>query len=107
MWYDSLEGVQFDKNNGKDLAKWCGGQLQEVVQMVKMKNPKPTDLVETANTHVITVQTARGEIMIRQGDWVAKDAEGRFRIVRLNKVDLGKELNRPKPKPKPRKNIPA
>ena len=88
MWYDSLEGVQFDKNNGRDLASWCGGEL--------------IMLTPSTKESVITVTTARGEILIRQGDWVAKDAEGRFRIVRLNPLDLGKELNRPKPKPRPR-----
>lgn len=85
MWYDSLEGVQFTKDNGKDLAKWVGGELQEISQ----------------GSPVITIMTTRGELLLRQGDWVTKDREGRFRIVRINKVDLKKELGLNKPKPRP------
>lgn len=97
MWYDSLEGVQFTKDNGKDVAKWVGGELQDV----SVNNR--TDNVNVAkSTALITVVTNRGEILLRVGDWITKDKEGRFRIIRINKLDLKRELNRPKPKPKPK-----
>lgn len=96
MWYDSLEGVQFTKDNGKDLAKWVGGELQDV-----STNTRTDNVNISKATTVITIMTTRGELLLRQGDWVTKDREGRFRIVRINKVDLKKELGLNKPKPRP------
>lgn len=95
MWYDSLEGVQFNQKNGPDVAKWVGGQLQDLSR---------TDAKEVKSGNVITVTTARGEILIREGDWVTKDREGRFRVVRLHEIDIRNEVRPPRKKvqaPKP------
>lgn len=71
MWYDKLEGVVLDKKNGAKIAQWIEGEHHHVKEDGK-------------DVHFVIASTARGDVLIREGDIVARDMDQRFRIVRIN-----------------------
>lgn len=83
MWYDELSGVKLTKNNAKQVAQWIEGECH---------------LVEENGNQLIFViaKTSRGDIMVREGDWIAKDADERFRIVRIKSMDIETVLEKAK-----------
>jgi len=83
MWFDRMKGVQLTKTNGPKVAKWIGGRFHE------MQN-KEEDF--------ITVETNRGDVLVRIGDWVAQDPDGKFRIVRLESINIDQALRERKKK---------
>lgn len=85
MWFDHLRGVQLDNKNAKLVAKWTEG---EVVSIQRKGESIPA----------VVVFTPRGEVLINQGDWVARDEDDRFRILRLEEIDL-EQAFREKPTP--------
>lgn len=75
MWYDELKGVQMNKTNARDIAEWVEGEYH---------------VLDTGgqSSVVVIAKTARGDTLIREGDWVVIDVDERFRIVRLRELDL-------------------
>ena len=83
MWFDQMSGVQLRKNNAKKVAEWVRGEYHFVKE-------NGTDIV------FVVANTPRGDVMIREGDWIAKDVDERFRIVRIEELDIDKVLARSK-----------
>ena len=88
MWYDKMSGVRLRKNNAKKVAEWVRGECHFVKE-------NGQDVV------FVVANTPRGDVMIREGDWIAKDVDERFRIVRIDELDIDKVLE----KAKSRKNV--
>lgn len=88
MWYDKMSGVRLRKNNAKKVAEWVRGEYHFVKE-------NGQDVV------FVIANTPRGDVMIREGDWIAKDVDERFRIVRIEEMDIDKVLE----KAKSRKNV--
>lgn len=82
MWYDYLEGVKLTRENAGDLAKWVGGEVHET-------------RTDGKQTPMVSVPTNRGDILIRLGDWVTRDKEGRPRVLRIKQVNI-KDLTKSK-----------
>lgn len=74
MWFDDLKGFQFSKKNAAKIAKWIDGVVHS-----------------TDNGVFVMVPTSRGDMMVREGDWVAKDARGQTRLVRITEPDISKD----------------
>lgn len=85
MWFDQMSGVQLRKNNAKKISDWVSGECHFVKENGK-------DVV------FVVANTPRGDVMIREGDWIAKDVDERFRIVRIEEMDIDKVLVRSKSK---------
>lgn len=85
MWFDQMSGVQLRKNNAKKIAEWVRGECHFVKE-------NGEDIV------FVVANTPRGDVMIREGDWIAKDVDERFRIVRIEEMDIDKVLARSKSK---------
>lgn len=75
MWYDQMSGVKLSKRNAKQVAQWIRGECH---------------LVTEGGQQVVFVvaKTPRGDVLIREGDWIAKDVDERFRIVRIEELDI-------------------
>lgn len=85
MWYDQMSGIQLRKNNAKKVAEWVRGEYHFVKE-------NGEDMV------FVVANTPRGDVMIREGDWIAKDVDERFRIVRIEEMDLDKVIAKSKSK---------
>lgn len=85
MWFDQMSGVQLRKNNAKKIAEWVRGEYHFVKE-------NGADIV------FVVANTSRGDVMIREGDWIAKDVDECFRIVRIEEMDIDKVLVRSKSK---------
>lgn len=81
MWYDQMKGVKLRKNNAKKVAEWVQGEAH----FVKENGQDVAFVIAT---------TPRGDVMIREGDWIAKDVDERFRIVRIEEMDIDKVLQK-------------
>lgn len=81
MWFDKMSGIRLRKNNAKKVAEWVRGECHAVKE-------NGEDLV------FVVANTPRGDVMIREGDWIAKDVDERFRIVRIEEMDLDKVLEK-------------
>ena len=79
MWFDNVEGVKVTPQNAAKIAKWIGGNLEEVYDK------------DGERVVFIVATTNRGDVIIRVGDWVGRDKNTnttRFRIMRLTEVEL-------------------
>lgn len=76
MWYDQIEGVQLDNDNAEKVAEWIKGSA----------------FTTTGGDKVVTVKTERGEILLRKGDWIACDRNGRFRMIRIKETTVEKVM---------------
>lgn len=85
MWFDHLRGAQLNESNAKLIAEWAKGEVVRIQRNGKL-------------IPVVIVHTPRGQVLIDQGDWVALDEDDRFRILRLEDIDLRSLLKR-KPTP--------
>jgi len=85
MWYDQMSGVKLRKTNAKKVAEWVHGEYHFVKE-------NGEDVV------FVVANTPRGDVMIREGDWIAKDVDERFRIVRIDELDIDKVLAKSKSK---------
>ena len=88
MWYDKMSGIQLTRSNAKQVAEWVEGEAHFVKE-------NGEDMV------FVIANTPRGDVMIREGDWIAKDVDERFRIVRIDEMDLDETIQ----KSKNRRNI--
>lgn len=71
MWFDNLKGYLFeDDESAKKIAKWVKGEI-----------------VRTEEEVFILVPTPRGELIVREGDWVAEDPRGQIRLVRIAEIE--------------------
>lgn len=88
VWVDEIEGAPLNANTADDIAKWIGGSV-------------------IANGQAfVSMPTPRGELLVREGDFVGKDQNGKWHLVRLKEVPLNKPQKpspqkAPKPGPKP------
>lgn len=80
MWFDDLKGYQFNKKNAEKIAKWIDGVVHH-----------------TDGGTFVMVPTSRGDMMVREGDWVAKDARGQTRLVRITEPDISKDKSKVSP----------
>lgn len=83
MWFDQMSGVQLRKNNAKKIAEWVQGEYH-----CAKENGKEIVFV--------IANTPRGDVMLREGDWIAKDVDERFRIVRIEEMNIDEVLKRAK-----------
>ena len=81
MWYDKMSGIQLTRDNAKRVAKWVEGEAHFVKE-------NGEDMV------FVIANTPRGDVMIREGDWIAKDVDERFRIVRIDEMDLDETIKK-------------
>lgn len=79
VWFDKLKAVRVSATNASRVAEWIGG---EVVPNGDGGSP------------LILLPTTRGDIAVKYGDYVAKDAEGRYRVVRVFGLDLDNEIEK-------------
>lgn len=78
VWVDEIEGLQLTENNVDELADMVKGSV--------IFNGKP----------FVTIPTPRGELLVREGDFVGKDQRGNWHIVRLrdtskDEIDKGEK----------------
>lgn len=85
MWYDKMSGVKLQRSNAKKIASWIRGEYHFV-------NENGKEVV------FVIAKTPRGDVFIREGDWVAKDVDERFRIVRIEEIDIDAVLEKTRSK---------
>lgn len=65
VWVDEIEGRPLTNSNADEIANMVKGSV--------ILNGKP----------FVTIPTPRGELLVREGDFVGKDQRGNWHIVRL------------------------
>lgn len=76
IWFDKFKAVRVSAANIERVAEWLGG-----------------DIVKKADEETLAlVPTSRGDIAVRYGDYVAKDVDDRYRVVRIFGLDLDGEI---------------
>lgn len=71
VWVDEIEGLPLTEGNADEIARMVKGSV--------IFNGKP----------FATIPTPRGELLVREGDFVGKDQRGNWHIVRLRDTSKG------------------
>lgn len=87
VWVDEIEGRPLTDSNADEIANMVKGSV--------ILNGKP----------FVTIPTPRGELLVREGDFVGKDQRGNWHIVRLRDTSKdGSSKSNAKQKEKNSKN---
>lgn len=70
VWYDELTGYTLSEQNGFEAAELTGGRFH--------KNP--------GGESFLAIQTERGELIARVGDFVGRDQAGTLHVTRLYEI---------------------
>jgi hypothetical protein len=63
-----IEAVQFTRDNGTIVAKWCGGRWT-----YEAKPSDPSDVAEW-----VLIPTLEGQMQASLGDWIIRGVQGEF-----------------------------
>lgn len=81
VWVDDISGLQLNKANVREVSTFVGGYP-----------------IKIENQDAVVMPTPRGDLVVKQGDWVGRDQGNRWHLVRCTPV-----ASENKPKPGPRK----
>ena len=70
VWVDEIKGATLNAKNADSIAYWVGGSV--------LTNGQP----------FVSMPTPRGELLVREGDFVGKDQRDNWHLVRLQEVTI-------------------
>lgn len=72
VWFDDLKGIKLNENNAAQVAKWIGPNAH---------------MVKVDDKNLVRVETNRGDVIMAIGDFITRDADNRFKIVRITETN--------------------
>lgn len=70
VWVDEIKGATLNAKTADAIAYWVGGSV--------LTNGQP----------FVSMPTPRGELLVREGDFVGKDQKDNWHLVRLQEITL-------------------